>query len=356
MSALVARVSNAVRWFRRHWLAISLTAGAVLGVGSGYLVGEGRLAPERETTLANIEKYRAVLTDAVAKSKARPELDARLQELADQTLGSTLEAVDSEFRRRLNRACEQLGLTDFSVTTGTSVGRPTPAKKEFKSREGAKLRDEVDFVEVEATVIASGTLERIYNLIFRIDAEPWIKRIASVRLNPSGDGQIIRATIKLSTPFMPGRSPSKERTVSPERLKEASRYAVLFASNPFRIPPAPTPTQPPVVVATNPPAQGVTESPIPNTEVPPSVPDLPGGFPYGEWQLTGVVEGPSGAEVWLRHVPSGASLALQPGSAVGELVFRRAEYDGSAVFDSPVGTCRVQVGTNLTQRAPVSSS
>lgn len=66
--------------------------------------------------------------------------------------------------------------------------------------------------------------------------------------------------------------------------------------------------------------------------------------------LTAVVEGPSGPEAWLRHVPSGAALTLVPGTPVGELVLRAVEYD-FAVFDAPGGSCRVQIGNNLTQRA-----
>jgi hypothetical protein len=93
--------------------------------------------------------------------------------------------------------------------------------------------------------------------------------------------------------------------------------------------------------------------PAPGTAPPVAPPAVDAsGFPYGEWIITGIVEGPSGPEAWLRHVPSGATLALLPGVAAGELVFRRVEYD-FAVFDSPLGPCRIQVGMNLTQRSTV---
>jgi len=62
------------------------------------------------------------------------------------------------------------------------------------------------------------------------------------------------------------------------------------------------------------------------------------------------VEGPAGAEAWLRHLTTGAQLTVLPGTAVGELVFRTVEYD-FAVFEGPAGACKVQVGNNLTQRS-----
>jgi hypothetical protein len=338
------------RLFRRQWLPLALCVGVVPAVLAGYSLGERRFSDERAEMSTKIENYRRSLTDASQKSKGRDALEAKVQQLADQMLGPTLETVDSEVRRRLNRACEELGITDFSVTTGASVVRQTPAKKEFRQPEVRKYRDAVDFVEVEATIIASGTVESIYRLIFRVDAEPWMKRIGSIRLNPTSDGQFARLNLRLSTPFMPGMSAKAPLKLDPARLEQASRYASLFSSNPFRIPPPPVIAPPPTAVA-----QGGAPQSTPSGEGAPPVAVVaapPGAFPYGEWQITGVVEGPSGAEAWLRHLPSGATLALQPGNAVGELVFRRVEYD-FAVFDSPSGACRIQVGTNLTQRGAV---
>lgn len=341
-------IERTANFLRRHWFASTIATGVVVAIIAGYLIGDRRFSEERVTTLTKIDQYRRALTDASSKLKARPELDKKLQGLADQMLGPSLESVDSEVRRRLNRACEELGLSDASVTTGTSIERPTPAKKEFKQPEARALRDEPDFREVQATVSASGSVDRVYRLIFRIGSEPWIKRIESIRLSPSADGQQVRMALRLTTPFMPGIAAKKPLVLDPAQLQVGDRYAGLFASNPFRIPPPPVPTA--VVANPQPTAPeangGVTAPPV----APPIAPPVAAGaFPYGEWQITGIVEGPSGPEVWMRHVPSGSTLAVVPGTPVGELVFRKVEYD-FAVFDSPSGPCRIQVGTNLTQR------
>ena len=315
----------AVRSATRHWV-LSLAAVAVLiGGALGYLVGEHRFSDDRVAVLRETDTYIDVLSNARIKREARPALDGRLQGIANHTLGPSLENVDSEVRRRLNRACEELGISEFSVTTGSTTARATPAKKEFRRPEERQLRDEADFVEVQATVIASGSAAQMYQLLFKIDIEPWIKRIESIRL--------------AKAPLV----------IDQQALATAERYRALFGSNPFRIPPPIAPT----VVATNA-TSGAPTAPIPTgldnaaAQLPVAVPLSP--FPYGEWQLTGVVEGPSGPELWLRHLPTGTPLTLQPGSAIGELIFRAVEYD-SGLFEGPGGTCRVQVGNNLTQRA-----
>jgi hypothetical protein len=293
-----------------------------------------------------------VLTQARTVRDGRAALDGRVQSVADRTLGSSLEVVDSEVRRRLNRACEELGISEFSVTTGTSVAKATPAKREFKQSTERALRDEPDFVEVEATVNAAGRAGQMYRLIHRVQAEPWLKRVESLRLDPSADGSQLRMTLKLRTLFLPGRPPAKPLMLDPQALTSAERFNSLFESNPFRIPPPPVAAAPQTVQKT--PTGGIATAPngasqgANDTSIVVPNPDSP--FPYGEWQLTGVVDGPSGAEAWLRHLPTGSQLTLQPGAAVGELIFRRVEYD-FGVFDSPGGTCRVQVGSNLTQRS-----
>jgi hypothetical protein len=332
----------------RHWLAVVIATASVLAGAIGFVVGERRFTDVRATAEAGIDTYVSVLTQARKVRDGRSELAARVQSVADRTLGPSLEVVDSEVRRRLNRACEELGIVEFSVTTGTSVAKPTPAKREFKQSSERPLRDEADFVEVEATVIASGSAGKMYRLLHRVQIEPWLKRIESVRLDPTADGSTVRMTVKLRTIYLPGTIAKQPLVIDAQALAKAERFLDLFAANPFRIPPPP-PVQ---VQATLP--TSVESAPDPGVNgaaaAPPNVPTPVSPFPYGEWQLTGVVDGSGGPEAWLRHLPTGSQLTLQPGSAVGELVFRRVEYD-FGVFDGPGGTCRVQVGSNLTQRS-----
>lgn len=341
------RLESVRAFTARNWLAVSAGAAALVAGTLGYLAGEGRFGSERGAALKEIDTYVAVLTKARTDRDNRPAMDAKLQAVADRTLGASVESVDSEFRRRLNRMCEELGLTEFSVTTGVSMGRSTPAKREFNRPSERALRDEPDFFEVQGTVGATGRVDQLLGLVFRLDAEPWMKRIESVRLDPNADGTSVRMTLKMSTLFLPGRTASKPLVPDPQALASASRFGALFGSNPFRVPPPPAPPAP---VAPAPTQVAQPSTPAGPAVATPAAPPAPApGFPYGEWMLTGVVEGPSGTEAWLRHVPTGSQLTLTPGTAVGELVFRAVRYD-FAEFDSPSGSCRIQIGNNLTQR------
>ena len=214
----------AVRSATRHWV-LSLAAVAVLiGGALGYLVGEHRFSDDRVAVLRETDTYIDVLSNARIKRDARPALDGRLQGIANRTLGPSLENVDSEVRRRLNRACEELGIAEFSVTTGSTTARATPAKKEFRRPEERQLRDEADFVEVQATVIASGSAAQVYQLLFKIDIEPWIKRIESIRLDPNNGGEAVKLTIKLTTIFLPGRLAKAPLVIDQQALATAERY------------------------------------------------------------------------------------------------------------------------------------
>lgn len=347
MSGPLDRIVHLVRALRRRWVVPAAAAGAILGGLLGFLVGERRFSEDRTATLQDIETYTSVLTTARRNREARPKLDARIQTRIDRTLGPNLETVDSEVRRRLNRIGEQLGLSDFSVTTGAATSQPTPAKKEFRRPDERPLRDEPDFVLVQATVSASGPPSRIFQLVFRIHAEPWQKRIESIRLDPNATGDSVRASIRLQTMFLPGRAPQAELAQDPALLATSQRFTELFASNPFRVPVS-QPTATSVAAAgTADAGSGASAAVAGSVPLDVAVPESP--FPYGEWQVTGVIDGPGGTEAWLRHLPTGSQVTLQPGSPIGDLIFRRVEYD-YAVFDGFGGACRVQVGMNLTQR------
>ncbi|MEY2794666.1 MAG: hypothetical protein RIR10_382, partial [Planctomycetota bacterium] len=113
---------------RAIWIIAVLCAAVALA--TGYVVGNRGLSEERADAESQIETYVGVLTQARKVRDGRPELERRMQAVANRTLGPSLEVVDSEVRRRLNRVCEELGFTEFSVTTGRSLLKPSPAKRE----------------------------------------------------------------------------------------------------------------------------------------------------------------------------------------------------------------------------------
>lgn len=317
---------------RRDLLVVGgAVVGIVLILGGGYAIGAGTFSDRRGELRRDAETYRNALEQFRDERKQRAALDASLQAVADRTLGSDVASTDSALRGRLNRIGEELGFADFRVATGTSTARGSPAKGEFK-RTGREreLRDEIDFVELQATVSTEGTLEQTLRLLHRLDVEPWIKRMESLRLEERKDGERLRATIRFTTLFLPGRRGQGELKVSPESLAAFDRYAPLVAANPFRLP-KPAEEAPRPVVA---------EAPTPRP--PPS-------FPYHQWRLTGLVSGPAGVEAWFRNASTGEARQLGVGERIGEVIFVGAEGD---VAELRMGddSFRLEVGGPLGER------
>lgn len=312
---------------RRGWLVAGVvTAAIVATLAGGYIVGAGSLSKRRAELEAARDTYRNALLQFRRERTERPELDAALQAYVDRTLGFDLASTDSALRGRLNRIGEELGLTDFRVATGTSTARGTPAKSEFR-RTGAEreLRDEIDFVELQATVSTEGSVEQTLRLLHRIEVEPWIKRIESVRLEERRDGERLRATIRLTTLFMPGKRGSSELRVADSELAAFAAYRPIVLANPFRMPRPPEP--PPAAVA---------EKPAPKPRPEP-------GFPYHQWRLTGVVSGPTGVEAWFRNAATGESRQLAIGDRLGDVEF--VGFDGDlADLRRGEQAFRIQVG------------
>lgn len=299
-------------------------------------VNKWYLAP-RQSLVASIDGSNAALARHRDSQRDAAIVERDLQAIVDRTLGANLEAVDHRLRTRLNRLAEQSRLQGVSVgTNGTGKPKDSPARvmPAFRPAAYKSLREEIDFVEVEASISGVGALEEVVRLITAIEAEPWIKRIDEVRLDPRDNGERVNVSLRLTTLFLPGREAKVEQPAQPPNAELQSRFAALVSGNPFRVPP-PVPAAPPKV-----------EQPTPPAVAPPS-------FPFGEWALTGVARGPAGSEAWLRHQPSGETRVLAPGQALDALVFRGATADAAAA-EFTLGEARfvVAVGATMDQRLP----
>ena len=321
-----------VKMSRRLRLGVA-SASVLLAVFIGWLFGSGGISGEYDELMVERDKYTQALKAVRTQREARPELDERESNFVARTLGATIESVDSRIRRRLYALGSTAGLTDLSVVTSGSASarRDTPAKRAFDRRGSQKaLRDETDFIEVTANLSGEGSIEQVLRLLGWIDVDPWIKRVSQVRLNPNRDGTSIKLSLQLTTLFLPGREPTE---APPAGVLDPDRIAGLIALNPFRIPPAPEP-----VVAAAPP------DPEPAPAVAPPPPKVV--FPYENWVLTGVANGPDGPEAWLRNPASNKRRTLRPGGAIGDAVL--VEITGEhARFKMGDGTFKVRIGRSL---------
>lgn len=334
------RIRTAVRDNPRGAAAAVATALAAIGLAAGgYLVGSARFSPEREKATRDEATYRTALLEIRDERTRRGKLDAGIQSFVDRTLGGTAEACDAQLRSRLNRLGEEVGLRDLRVTTGSTTVRTSPAKTEFgRSGRDRALREETDFVELAATFTGEGSLEQVIRAIHRIDVEPWLKRIDAIRLDGLQEGERLKLTLRLTTLFLPELDRKVELKVADSDLGGFVRFTRLVEANPFRVP------VPPVVATGTPP-------PAAPTPAPEAGPAAVTGFPYDQWQLTGLVSGPTGQEAWLRNVADQRSATLVPGQSLGDLTFLGFTAD-LAEFTAGEARFRVQVGNSLGTRLP----
>jgi len=268
---------------------------------------------------SRVDGYRAGLRD-------HGRVNDEIRAVVDRTLGGDLETVDHRLRSRLNRLAELLSLHEVVVGTGRAVARETPAKRQFSRRDQA-LRDEIDFVELGAWITATGTLEQALQLAHAVQIEPWIKRIDQWRLDPDDAGEAITITLRFTTLFLPGREPATTAWPMYDGAGFA-RFATLVGVNPFRLPeaaPAPQPTPAPAA---------------------PPDPEAP----LEQWTLTGIAEGPAGAEAWLAHAVTRESRTWRIGESLAAATLVSARGD-EAIIEVNGAQFVIQVGRNLYDRS-----
>ena len=328
-------------------------AGAALVAGTlGWLVHSGRVTSlsgfDRAAVNADIERSSDFLRSVRAEREKRGELDKRLAAAVNRTLGERTDAVDTALRARLNRIAEETGVRDLMVATNAAVERKSPARQEMVRLGLTRAqRDEPDFVELRATLAGEGAADQVLRLVHRIAVDPMLKRVEALRLDPVKDGSRVRVTIRLSTAFVPGREPaSLPGAPSAEAIASFSKYASLAARNPFRVP-APTAGAAQVAAASPAPAAAGEATAAPAAAAPAEVGIGP--FPYGQWLLTGVVDGPAGTEAYFRNAATGEARVLRVNESIAEFAFVGLDADAARIAAGGA-TYRVRVGDSLEAR------
>lgn len=328
-------------------------AGAALVAGTlGWLVHSGRVTSlsgfDRAAVNADIERSTDFLRSVRAEREKRGELDKRLAAAVNRTLGERTDAVDTALRARLNRIAEETGVRDLMVATNAAVERKSPARQEMVRLGLTRAqRDEPDFVELRATLAGEGAADQVLRLVHRIAVDPMLKRVEALRLDPVKDGSRIRVTIRLSTVFVPGSEPAAlPGAPSAEAIASFSKYAGLAARNPFRVP-APTAGAAQVAAASPAPAAGGEATAAPAAAAPADV--GVGPFPYGQWLLTGVVDGPAGTEAYFRNAATGEARVLRVNESIAEFAFVGLDADAARIAAGGA-TYKVRVGDSLEAR------
>lgn len=308
---------------------VMVLVAVVIGVAVIYSAADRMYLTPRAELRSQLEQATTAVDNFRRGLDRRPELQQRMQQFVDRTLGGDIETVDHRLRTRLNRLAEQLELNSISVTTSSPRALGSPARSRFRGVAVRHLRDELDFVEVPGSVAAEGTLTQVIELIDRIEAEPWLKHVHDVTIDPRDNGSRFTVRVRLRTLFMPGHRPETEPEAPYDRQR-LTRLASVMDENPFRLPPprAPEPEQRP------------------------AQPRQPAAYPYDQWILTGVAEGSHGPEAWLTNRRSGESRRIESGETLQDIVLvsTRGEH---AEFRQGEERFLVAIGSNLNDRQPL---
>lgn len=329
-----ASLEARLRRMLRLWpVPVALVVGAGFWIGVQW--GGGHLDGRRSEVEQRLVTFRTAIESGRRQRRERPEVAKAIDAFAVRTLGNTVESVDSGVRSRLNRIGGEYGLSNLVVTTRPAVPRGTPAKGEFsRSATQRSLRDELDFVEVPASLVGQGSLESLLRVVHRIEQESWIKRIDSVSFSVGSDPSKMQLELRLTTLFLPGATVPEDLEAEVPAPTPFDRYSTLLAFDPFALPKPPEP----------PPLQPRPRRPDPPPPPPPS-------FPYGEWMLTGLIEGSSGPEAWFANAAKGERLALGLRGRLGEVELLAV---GREAAEFRLGEERfvVRVGGRMDQRQP----
>ena len=306
---------------------VGLAALAVMWIGYTKVVKKMYLDP-RADLVKRIDDSTTKLADYRSSLNDHARVNRELQHYIDRTLGGDFETVDHKLRSRLSRIAEQTRLRNIAVgTNGAARPLASPAKAIFTGSANRELKTELDFMELEGWVSGSGTFAQVLTLVDAIETEPWIKRVDEIKFDPSDNGERFSVTVRLTTLFLPGKSPNPHATVTVNR-PSADRFSALAALNPFRVPPA----------------NAKPSSAAHNAE--------PAVFPYEQWAVTGVAQTFSGTEVWLLNSATRESRRLALGEKFQDVTLVAA---GGEIAEFTQGTQRfiVRVGQNLSDRSPV---
>jgi hypothetical protein len=302
---------------------ILIALACLVAVWLTYRTADHMYFTPRRDLLNTVGQVQSRLDRYAQARNDRKRLNSDLQNIVEHTLGGDVETVDHRLRTRLNRLAEHVGLANYSVGTAAPARKQSPVRSEF----ARPLRDEPDFMELPGWIGGQCSFEQALQLIGCLQAEAWIKRIDSLKLDPKDNGNKFDVNVRLTTLFVPGKFPAAELPQT-FALPQLAAYSGFASTNPFRLPPAP--------------AVAAKASPV----------STPQGFAWDQWGLTGVAESAAGPEIWLLNHQTHESRRLLIGEKIDDAVFVAARGD-AAEFTIGNDRFAVLVGRSLSDRSQI---
>lgn len=299
-----------------------------------YAGPRGELSAQLATARQSIKLYESKLEGALAVREA-------LRVAAAGTLGDKLDTAEHRFRTTLNSIAEGCGLREIKVDNREPdpVRNPAGQQQQMAPRFWKTLREQVDFSVIRGTVRGTGTLDQVLRATAAISSQTWVHRVESFSIKPLGpERERFELKLAVATMFLPDLA--AKSAPEPSRIEltasAADAWRPIVERNVFKVPA-------PVAVAVAP----APPTPPPSVDQPAAAPP-----PYGEWKLTGVVEGEDGSEALLVNVRTQERSTLAVGAAVLDAVFESGRGE-RAVFRIATERFEVAMGSTLDERQPV---
>jgi len=284
-------------------------------------------AAEKRATLASGETRLKAVEDEL---EGRHRLRARMDKLGTVMIAGPSDEFEHRLRSGLAAIARETGLTGVSLGNG----RPSPVRSPVLGARGSSdlgkaLRARPDFTVVRGWMTGQGTLEQATRALAVVQAQPWIHRVESFAIKPiGGERAKFELRIDFATVLM---DDAVRKVVEPWTLAPASEQSLasageVVAAEVFGAEPKPAPV---VAAAPDP-------GPVPK--------------PYGQWKVTGLVEGRD-VEALLVNDKTGEQKVLERGQRVLDAVFEDGAGERT-VFTIDGLRHEVTVGQTLADRRP----
>jgi hypothetical protein len=288
---------------------------------------------------------RAVQQELDGEIKVRKELRAA----GERTLGAAEDVVNDRFRTGLYDIASKSGLIGVEVNArpplkvlnpaGTAKGGVGKLDRELSDA----LKKQPDFYAIDGDLKGNGTLDQVLRTMAAVRAQPWAHRIGRFEIKPTGrERDRFELNLGVATVFASDLAPKEAKEPVRVALADAAAAAwqTVVAKNMFREPPPPPPPPP------QPETKVVVAPPGP---LPPPPPPPP---PYGDWKLSGVVQGHAGVEAFLVNGKTGEHKSVAVGATVLDAKFVGGEGE-RAIFEIGGNRFEVSNGQTLAERRAV---
>ncbi|GAB5495291.1 MAG: hypothetical protein Phyf2KO_03710 [Phycisphaerales bacterium] len=317
---------------KRHYVIAGGTLAGLLVLIMLYRSVHARPMSEMQGTLSSWLGGKAQMESSLSDST---RIKRSLEALVNNSLGNDPQVAEHRLRTLLTELCARAALNEYVISCKEPKGVGNPAASENVREFSRAMRSTPDFVSQETVISASGSYESCMRAVALIEVQPWIARMDSFTLQPSGrERQVYDLTASIATIVMPDLADEETGLDAFVHEPSAGALTELVQRNPFVVTPSHTSS-----IADSEP------EPVPH-------PPRPKPKPYGEWVVTGVMQTEGGGEVILSNAVTGASRSMVPGAEI--LGLRVAEVGAGfvTVMEGASGY-RVALGQSLAEREAV---